>query len=119
MFGGGSAHAQICDSPLFLPHRFAPANAPLGVSLGDLDSAGDLDIVVANEYLDRLSVLLNLSNAPCPGTVDRDGGAGADVCFASLDTLAGGETDVCDISGDGDFDADDIFGYPDLFAAAC
>ncbi len=57
---------------------FATGDDPVFVVIGDLDGDGDLDIAVANEADDTISILLNTTPPP-PGP--PPGGGGDDGCF--------------------------------------
>ena len=54
----------------------------------------------------------------CRADIDGDGDADAEDFFGYLDLFAAGD-DEADIDGDGDLDAEDFFGYLDLFAQGC
>ncbi len=60
-----------------------------------------------------------LPNGPgCPGDIDGDGDVDAEDFFGYLDLFASGH-ERADIDEDGDIDADDFFAYLDLFAQGC
>ncbi len=54
----------------------------------------------------------------CDADIDGDGDTDAEDFFGYLDLFAAGD-DRADIDGDGDLDGEDFFGYLDLFAAGC
>ncbi len=54
----------------------------------------------------------------CDADIDGDGDVDAEDFFGFLDLFANGEPGA-DIDEDGDIDADDFFGYLDLFAQGC
>jgi len=56
---------------------FTTGNIPVSVALGDLDGDGDLDIAVANEADNTVSILLNTPAAAPPAP----GGGGGGGCF--------------------------------------
>ena len=70
---------------------YAVGDKPRGVTLGDFDGDGDLDIGVANDYGNSISVLLN----------NGDGTFGAGVEYAGN---VNNQLETVDVDGDGDLD---------------
>ncbi len=89
------------------------------------DGGGALDIAAVDlfafgsspVYYDDL-ILEPIVIERCPADIDRDGDADADDFFGFLDLFAA-DDDRADIDGNGTIDADDFFAYLDEFVMGC
>jgi hypothetical protein len=100
----------------------------------DLDADGDLDVAVANQGNDNVSVFRNLG-AEAPHSQDDDNDGIPDECGCYADCEQDGDLDVddficfqtifavglgsADCEGDGDLDIDDFVCFQTFFALGC
>ncbi len=85
----------------------------------DRDQDGFLDRDELDACADPSDALSTPDNSTCcPADIDGDGDADAEDFFGYLDLFASGD-DAADIDEDGDIDAEDFFGYLDLFVQPC
>lgn len=115
----GHAHAQTCDNMFFLDiASYATRNTPWGVTLGDLDTDGDLDMVVANS--NDTSVLLNHSNqgSSCPPDLNNEGMLNSFDVSMFLSAFAASHP-IADFTDDGQFNFFDASAFLIAFNAGC
>ena len=88
--------------------------------LGDLDNDGDLDMAVANEFGDNLSVLINLCTVgnPCPADLTGDGELNFFDVSAFL-TAFGSQDPAADFNSDGMFNFFDVSAFLTAFGEGC
>jgi hypothetical protein len=72
--GDGTFEVPDCSSDPLPSGCLAVGLSPAGVTVGDINDDGDLDIAVANEDSDSVSVLLNNGDGSFQGAVDLDAG---------------------------------------------
>jgi len=86
---------------------------PVSVAIGDLDGDGKLDLAVANEGGDSVSVLLNQRVAP-PQTCFGDADGSGAVNFADITSVLSNWNVTCTASCAGDSNADGGVNFADI-----
>ncbi len=104
-----NAQSGGCPAPGFEPAtNFGVADAPYSVTAGDFNEDGNLDLAVANQSSDNVSVLLNTCNPDTDGDgiPDAQDNCSLAANLDQLDTDGDGSGNVCDADDDNDGDPD-------------
>ena len=99
--------------------RFEAGSGPNIITLGDLDSDGDLDMAVTNHWNHDTSVLLNICNqSSCPADFTMDGVVNPHDLFAFLNAFNANET-TADLVPDDAYNFFDVSAFLLAFSAGC